>query len=81
MTFEKTKLSACPTPWTRSDPLSNEANWALVAGGLFFFIVYLLYLLRPQKEEENPLKGRKEGVMEAWMNGVGELMDIVFKKC
>ena len=61
MTFEKTKLSACPTPWTRSDPLSNEANWALVAGGLFFFIVCLLCLLRLQKEEENPLKGRKEG--------------------
>ena len=61
MTFEKTKLSACPTPWTRPDPLSNEAIWALVAGGLLFFIVCLLCLLRPQKEEENPLKGRKEG--------------------
>ena len=26
-------------------------------------------------------KGRSDGGMEAWMNGVGELMDIVLKKC
>ena len=58
VTFEKTKLSACPTPLTRPEPISNEAIWALVAGGLFFFIVCLLCLLRPPKEEETPSTGR-----------------------
>ena len=45
------KLSSCPTEFHRQKPLSDFTIWTLVFGALFFFIVCLLCLLRPRKEE------------------------------
>ena len=48
---KKVKLSSCPTPSKRQEPMSDSTIWALVFGALLFFIVCLLCLLRQRKEE------------------------------